>query len=582
MIRVVRLLSLVAALVCCIPSLTPGVQPARQKDKVGPKEAAPLDETAADEKLLRDARMPTDAASLLKYLRDRTPKQVEPEKLTKLVKELGDSDFMVREKAYGELLTLGITSLEVLKQAANSLTTAEEIRKRAQELVQRIEQRSDPAVQAAVARLIGRLHPEGAAEVLLAYLPAAPDEAVLDDLFDAVSKVAVQGGKLDPAISAALKDASALRRAAAGAALVASGIKEQLPAAKAMLSDSDAVVRLRVAVALVNHHDASGVQPMIDCLKELPAEKTMAAEELLLKIAGDKAPKVSLGTDAASQGKCFEEWNSWWKKNGAKIDLTTIDYATRPLGFTLVVYQSRPVAGKPGRITGMVCELDQANNVRWKFEVPTNSPDATVIGPQRVLVVERASQRITIRDFKGTIKWEKMVPNNTLSAQPLPNGNIFVVTTNGVSEYDPTGKEVFHYNRNNNIADLYRGRKLKNGDVVVITNQGNVITVDGKTQKETGNFKIDFLGNLYGTVQELDNGNLVIPLYSRGMVAEYDNTGKQVWTAQFPNPSSAQRLANGNTLVTSQLQSKIAELDNTGREVWSTTVDGNVYLARRR
>src|SRR5207249_6524634 len=141
---------------------------------------------------------------------------------------------------------------------------------------------------------------------------------------------------------------------------------------------------------------------------------------------------------------------------------------------------------------------------------------------------ERNNQRITIRDFKGNIKWEKATGGNVLSAQRLANGNYFVVTQNTVAEYDGNGKETFFHQRPN--FDIYRGRKMRNGDVVIITTQGLLIRMDGKTQKELKTFNVGFLGNIYGTVEELPNGNLLLPLYQSGKVSEYDANGKEVWS----------------------------------------------------
>jgi HEAT repeat protein len=574
--RFLQALSLIGTMFCC--SALAAVQTGSSKEKSQPKEAT-FDESIADEKLLQVAKLPTDGPALLKYFRDRTHKEADPKRLALLVEQLGDQRFSVREQAYAELLMLGVTSLPALKEASNH--PDDEVRNRAAELRQQIEERADPAIQAATARLIGYRQPEGAAEVLLNYLPFAADDSVLDDICEALAKVAVRAGKVESAVVASLKDKLAVKRAAAGGAIVTADVKDQLPAARALLSDPAALVRLRVAVALVARHDREGMQPMIDCLKDLPAEQTFAAEEFLLRIAGDKAPAISLGSDEASQEECYKAWHEWWVANGKKIDLAQIDYAERPVGFTLVICQNRPVAGKPFKQGCYVCELDRAKNVRWKFEVPTGSMDAVMVGPQRVLVLERTAQRVTIRDFKGKIKWEKMVPNNTLSVQRLPNGNLFVVTQNSLSESDPTGKEVFHYARNS--FDIYRGRKLSNGDALIITNQGILTRIDGKTQKELKTFNIGgFLGNLYGTVQELPDGHLLIPIYQRSLVVEFDADGKQVWSLQVQNPSSAQRLPNGNTLVASQFQGKVIEFDANSREVWSTTLEGNVYVARKR
>src|SRR5262249_61200985 len=129
--------------------------------------------------------------------------------------------------------------------------------------------------------------------------------------------------------------------------------------------------------------------------------------------------------------------------------------------------------------------------------------------------------------------------------------------------------------------DIYRGRKMRNGDAVFITTQGLVVRVD-KNGKELKSFNVGFLGNLYGTLEELPNGNLLLPLYQQNRVVEFDPSGKEAWSLQVNNPCSATRLPNGNTLVACQANRRVVEFDRNRREVWSAEVDGPVFVARQR
>ena len=79
-----------------------------------------------------------------------------------------------------------------------------------------------------------------------------------------------------------------------------------------------------------------------------------------------------------------------------------------------------------------------------------------------------------------------------------------------------------------------------------------------------------------------------MPLYRRKKAAEYDPTGKEVWSVQLEHaPYSATRLANGNTLVAflqnaNKSNPQIVEFDRNQRLVWSHRVEGTVFLASRR
>src|SRR5581483_9282960 len=153
---------------------------------------APPDTTTRDQNLLREVGLKFDGAALLDYFRARTFKEADPKRVTALIKQLGDDDFPTREKAFTSLLQIGPGALVGIKQAESDKDI--EVRSRASELRQRIEAKADPLIQAASARLIAKIKPAGAAEVLLNYLPYAPDNTVIDEICKALGAVAVKNG----------------------------------------------------------------------------------------------------------------------------------------------------------------------------------------------------------------------------------------------------------------------------------------------------------------------------------------------------------------------------------------------------
>jgi gas vesicle protein len=74
---------------------------------------------------------------------DKTQK-AEAVRITQLVKQLGDDDFNEREKASAALDALGVHAFDALRQAVKS--TDEEVRKRAETLVGKIEKRQETAI----------------------------------------------------------------------------------------------------------------------------------------------------------------------------------------------------------------------------------------------------------------------------------------------------------------------------------------------------------------------------------------------------------------------------------------------------
>src|SRR5438128_2544271 len=80
---------------------------------------------------------------------------------------------------------IGLPAVGLLRQAERDPDV--EIVRRAERCLQRIEKVPSTALSAAAARLVARRPPEGAAEVLLNYLPLADDETVADEVRDALA-----------------------------------------------------------------------------------------------------------------------------------------------------------------------------------------------------------------------------------------------------------------------------------------------------------------------------------------------------------------------------------------------------------
>jgi outer membrane protein assembly factor BamB len=64
-----------------------------------------------------------------------------------------------------------------------------------------------------------------------------------------------------------------------------------------------------------------------------------------------------------------------------------------------------------------------------------------------------------------------------------------------------------------------------------------------------------------------DAGTVLVAHMDMKKVAEYDSTGKEVWSYAVESPWSAERLGNGNTLITTN-KKLILEVDPKGTVVW--------------
>ncbi len=172
---------------------------------------------AADEQLLRAAKLGVDGPALLQALRQRVPTPEDRKKLLALVEELGNRSARVREKASAALASWGPRATPYLKDALKHKD--QEIVRRAEKLLEKVTHGADAELTLALLRLTTARKPTGAAAVLLDYLPFAPDESVARQALEALAAVAVRDGKPDPAVEQALNDPGPQRRAAAAAVL---------------------------------------------------------------------------------------------------------------------------------------------------------------------------------------------------------------------------------------------------------------------------------------------------------------------------------------------------------------------------
>jgi HEAT repeat protein len=173
--------------------------------------AAAAEKTSPEENILKRAGVPVDADGLLTFFRGRTLSDTECQQIGKLIHQLGADNFDDRESASAALQKIGVRATPLLRAAKHSLDV--EIAKRAGQLLKEIAAPA-PLSAVAAAKLLVRRAPTDAVAVLLAYLPFAADGAVVDEVRAALLAL-TPDGKADPALTAALTDASPVKRGAA-------------------------------------------------------------------------------------------------------------------------------------------------------------------------------------------------------------------------------------------------------------------------------------------------------------------------------------------------------------------------------
>jgi HEAT repeat protein len=286
--------------------------------------ALPVDpQIAEDEQLLRDGKVASDGPALVKFMSTHIPTDQDRARLDPLITKLGDKSFKVRDLAAKELGKEGPLVLAQLRPLLNGGDL--EMVRRAQSIIDEIERRFTSAQTAAAVRLLRDRKPKGAVPVLLNYLPYAANDLIEDEVVTSVLMLTIEEKKIDPALTAALRDPNVARRAAAALVLGREGTAADRTAVRQLLSDKEAVVRFRAAQGLLCGRDKEGVPVLIALLADGPFRYAELAEDLLQRLAGDDSPQTGLTDNAAVRAKGQEVWKQWWQARAAKLDLAKND-----------------------------------------------------------------------------------------------------------------------------------------------------------------------------------------------------------------------------------------------------------------
>src|SRR5262245_21453210 len=519
-----------------------------------PSRADKYAQAVRDEQVLREAGIDTDGPGLLAFFRKHTTTAADVANIEQLIKDLGDDSFRLRERATSRLMAIGDRAVPLLRRAEASRDP--EVACRARKCLQQIKSGSAEALLSAAAGLLAVRKPEGTAKVLLDYVPFSEREYLTERIHAALAAVAVRAGKPEPVLVEALADRLAARRAAAGVALARAGVAGKVPEVRKLLQDPKALVRRLVGLNLARARDKQAVPVLIALLEELPAEEIGEIEDLLFTLAADKAPEVASGTSAEERKKYRAAWDDWYRASRDHLDMDRLAEATRVAGHTLILLLDE----------GRAVDLDSGKKLRWQVEGLKFPLDAEYLPGDNVLVAEYRGGRVSERNSKGEVVWEKAVME-PLVAQRLPSGNTFIATSSRFSEVDKNGKEVWAQNPPVG-GRVMKAVRLRNGHVACVTLLASArfyeIDREGNVAR---NFPVQ-LSTSGGRLDVLRNGHVILPEKENNRVVEHDTQGRRVWEAPFEQPIATARLANGHILVTSYQSKKAVELDRSGKPVW--------------
>jgi hypothetical protein len=531
------------------------------------------------ERVLHSAKAETDGPGVLAFIRLRTLSKEQFQHLADLVRRLGASAYSEREKATRELIAAGQPALPYLQQAIKDPDL--EVSRRARRCIEKI--RHDPtshlmaAATQAAAQIVKARRPPGAPAVLLEYLPCINDEAFEDVWLDALRAVGWRDDRPDPVLLTALTHKRPICRAAAAHVLSRGPSAELSGRVVPLLADADPRVRYEAAAGLARCGEKKALPVLIALLADAPFSLACRAEYLLCSLADGQGPEETLGKDEATARRaCRDAWQTWWRQQADRVDLTRLEREAAPRGLTLVCEYDGTGDG------GRVWEWGQAGQPCWEAAGLEGPNDVQLLSDGRLLVAERHANRVTERDHRGKMLWEHRAHGVAIGCQRLSNGNTLIVTFHELYEVTREGQVVFRHP--NGRWDFRHARKLPSGHVLYVTSKGQLVEMDGDCKQRIRVIRpADHAdgAKYWASVEPLPNGRYLLALAGSNRVIEIDATGKIRWECDAPAPSSATRLRNGHTLIACFEDRCVLEVDRAGKEVSKQPLHGRPFVVRR-
>ncbi len=410
--------------------------PDPKKEEVKEAPETKFDQKKADLETIKAGNIAFDGKALLDFFQKHTVSDDSRLRLRGLIEQLGDDDFDRREQASEQIETFGVSAIGMLKQAER--TANPEVLRRCERCLKNIEKVPTRTLASSAARLLAELKTEGATETLLNYLPLAEDDVVADDVRLALAGLAMKDAKPDAVLAASMDSKEVVKRSAALEAFARGGdkaMRDQIR--KRMATETDAEIKLRIAIALVSiAKNKDVVEDMIRLMAEAPPESAWRAEEILICLAGEKGPTTTLGGDKVSREKARDEWLKWWKENESNMDLAKLDQSERMHGYTLIIEMD--IRGIGGRVK----EITPDGKARWEIINVQFPTDAVVLPGNRVVVSEQNNNRVSERDTaSGKEIWAETI-NQPINLQRLSNGHLVVIGRHQIIEWDQNRKAV--------------------------------------------------------------------------------------------------------------------------------------------
>ncbi len=510
-----------------------------------------------------------NAENLLLEFTQKTPSASDQIKIKDLIRELGDDNFEIREKASQKIKTLGDLVVPALRSMSNSPDA--EIKGRAKILLEEMGETKAKPVSSSLVKLLVLKKTKGLLAALLAYFPVAESDEQFNDFLESAILYSGQLSAPDPIILTSLDHTNLRIKLAAGMLLLPFNDTNSRANLQALLNDKNPWIKNRIALALVLRADKSAMLELIQSLADLTPDQASESDTFLSELAGLNLP-ADLPSGSTDRKKTKDAWLAWWNKNAETTSLTKALLGNlQPISNGNIIISSLA--------NNQVLEIDRNGKVRWSITGLSGPMDAQALANGRILITEHHNLKVTERNTKGEILWTKSVNSNPLSATRLRSGLTSITCRNQILEVDRSGKEILNLPRPQ--SDIMSAERLRDGSYLIATNQMTLIKVD-RMGKESNIIRLP-LGVASHANDILPDGTTIMPLTWHNKLQEIDATGKVVLDVVANQPTAAIKLPNKNILFSTQaVPPKLIEIDRSGKQVSEKQAMHPVFRIRTR
>ena len=216
-------------------------------------------------------------------------------------------------------------------------------------------------------------------------------------------------------------------------------------------------------------------------------------------------------------------------------------------------------------------------------QAPSSTPPAalpdTQLSRHNFFYAGEAKQErmFIVRD--GRVVWSCTYPGKgeISDAVLLPNGHVLFAHQFAITEIDAQKNVVWNYDAPPN-TEIHTFQPYGDNSVIFVQNGNPAMAV--VVNKSTGaiehqfNLPVAHPESIHGQFRRArltSKGTLLVAHMDMGRAAEYDMTGKQLWSVDAPGIWDATPLDNGNVLISGNTNKYVREVNRKGETVWEFT-----------